>query len=170
MSAIFTTQDELSASMAITPIYIVDQAVWGEFTNVLTPPQMTFAKAHKFTGKKGQMLRVPQLDGAIGLVLLGVDASQSDDEGPIQAGRLSAKLPEGYYRLERLPRSWEPQLVAIGWGMGAYKFENFLPRQTQFPVLVLDDDHNRAEIQSLTEAVHLCRDLINKPPNDMASL
>ena len=167
MSAIFTTKDQITASTTIVPIYVIRPSEWEPFKETLSAPQQTYAIAQNFKAKAGQSVLLPSADGEISGVLFGAGALEKDEQGPIRAGGLSGKLKAGYYRFERLPEDWQPALAAIGWGLGAYKFETYLKSETEFPTLVLDEDDKMTEIVSLTEASRLCRDLINTPAGDM---
>lgn len=167
MSAIFTTKDQITASEKIIPIYVLRPDEWAGYETILTPPHYAFAAAQNFKGKAGQSVILPNHDGEIAGVLYGAGLVTHDEQGAIRGGGLSSSLKAGYYRFERLPEDWRPVLAAIGWGLGAYKFENYLQNETTFPTLVLDDSDKLSEVVSLTAASRLCRDLINMPASDM---
>jgi len=60
--------------------------------------------------------------------------------------------------------------MAIGWGMGTYKFDRYLNEKSKNRRLDLSDFDNADEIEALVEGVTLGRDLINTPPNDMGPI
>ncbi len=167
MRAIFRKTQQTREGEAPIPIWVcrpddVDGVLAG-----LGPLQRSFAKTKKFLGEAGQRVELPSDDGSISGVLAGVGANMQDELGPIQTGRLSSALREGVYTLEHIPSDWDGDLAAIGWGLGAYKFDGYLKEQKNFPVLVLYGYDNAEEIENIVEAIHLGRDLINTPPNDM---
>lgn len=167
MSAIFATKNDVTASAAVTDIYIVRPGGWEALKAKLSKPQKNFADARQFTGETGQKLRLPNADGDIEYVLYGAGRPEKDELGAMRAGGLSGSLPAGFYRYAGLPQDWNPVLANVGWGVGAYKFETYLRNETEFPTLVVKDEDRLNETRSLVDATHLCRDLINTPAGDM---
>ncbi|MEP3890912.1 MAG: leucyl aminopeptidase family protein [Hellea sp.] len=167
MSAIFMIRDDVTASAAITDIYILRPDGWEAVKAALSEAQKNFADARQFAGEAGQKLRLPGADGTIEYVLYGAGRKEKDELGAMRAGGLSGSLPAGFYRFAGLPEDWNPVLADVGWGVGAYKFETYLPNETQFPTLVVESEDRLNETRSLVDATHLCRDLINTPAGDM---
>ena len=167
MSAIFATKNDVTASAKVIDIHICRPAGWEALSGQFTKAQRNFAKARQFTGEAGQKLRMPDSDGAIEYVLYGAGSPEKDELGAMRAGGLSGALTQGFYRFASLPQDWDKNLADVGWGLGAYKFEAYLSSETQFPTLVVDDTERLTETRALTEAAHLCRDLINTPAGDM---
>ncbi len=167
MSAIFATLNDVTASASVVPIHIVRPEGWADVKNTLSPAQQIFAAAHKFSGVRGQKLLLPDEGGDISIVLYGVGVSDHDTLGAVRAGGLSGTLPPGYYRFQTLPEDWRPILAMTGWGLGAYKFDQYLPESASFPTLVVEDMARLSEIKSLAESTALGRDLINTPASDM---
>ncbi len=167
MSAIFTSTEQITASAKVIPVYVARPSEWNTLKDNLSKHQQAFAFANKFSGSAGQIVILPDAEGDVSGVLYGVGPADKDDQGAIRAGGLSHKLQAGYYKFEYLPEDWRPVLAAIGWGLGAYKFEHYLQSETEFPKLVLDDTDRMSEIIALTDASRLCRDLINIPAGDM---
>jgi len=167
MSAIFATKNDVTASEAILPVHIVRPNEWEAVKVGLTEVQQSFADAQQFSGGVGQKVKLPDASGEIACILYGAGVADKDTIGAIRVGGLSTSLPSGYYRFETLPKDWTAVLAAIGWGLGAYKFETYLKSETEFPVLVVDNADRLGELISLTDAATLCRDLINIPAGDM---
>ena len=167
MSAIFMTKNDVTASAVVTDIHIVRPDGWDTLKTSLSKAQQNFADARQFTGEAGQKLRLPGVDGSIEYVLYGAGRPEKDELGAMRAGGLAGSLPAGLYRYARLPKDWSPVLADVGWGVGAYKFEAYLPKETEFPTLVVENEDRLSETRSLVEATHLCRDLINTPASDM---
>lgn len=167
MSAIFTAKKDVTASAQVTNIHIVRPEGWDDLRNALSQAQQNFADARQFTGEAGQKLRLPGAEGTIEHVLYGAGRIEKDELGAMRAGGLSGSLPAGFYRFASLPKDWNPILADVGWGVGAYKFETYLPNQTEFPTLVVANEDRLNETRSLAEAAHLCRDLINTPAGDL---
>jgi len=167
MSLLFSHIDKVPTDEAVIPVHILQNDEWELFAAALPPAQYNFAKARNFTGETGQRLRLPDADGHIIAVLFGAGSQKKDVTGPLLTGNLSVALPAGYYRFDRLPHSWNADLAAIGWGMGAYTFDRYLPDDHIAPTLILDAAQDARYISSAVEATTLCRDLINIPASDM---
>jgi leucyl aminopeptidase len=166
---LFALEKELSDSenASVIPVYCVRPDDWSALVSKLDSVGLNYAQGRGFTGEAGQRVRLPNADGQVSAVLFGVGAKEDDALGATRIGTLSTTLPKGFYRLAQIPRDWRMNLAQTGWGMGAYRFEAYLPDQTSFPTLVLEDDSRLTEVRSLTEATTLCRDLINTPAGDM---
>ena len=166
----FISESDSAATGAI-PIYVCRPDGWGELRVTLTPAQQNFAAARGFDGGKGQRLRLPNSDGAIERVLYGAGQMAGDVLGAISLGALSAVLSNPAsltaYKLASLPDDWSRRQAAIGWGLGAYKFDRYLQDPHTPPRLVLEDAQNPDEVIAIVEATALGRDLINTPAGDM---
>ena len=71
MSAIFTTQDQVTASETVVPIYILRPADWTELKGTFENFEQAYAQANKFKASAGQLLRLPNINGDISAILLG---------------------------------------------------------------------------------------------------
>jgi leucyl aminopeptidase len=167
MSAILVKQEEITASENVIPIYVVRDNEWPQFKLSLSESHIKFSEIQKFSAKTDQKLCLTSSDGEILSVIFGAGSKSTDDLGAMRAGGLSASLPSGFYRFSLLPKDWKQDLAIVGWGAGAYKFEEYLPTETIFPTLVIDQYDKLEEIRSTVDAIHLCRNLINTPANDM---
>ena len=162
MTQCFTTDDTTA-----TPIDVCRPEDWEELRAKLTPSQQNFAKARGFEGAKSQRLRLPDEVGNIERVMFGVGDVEGDVLGPIRMGGLASVLSGGPYKIRSLPKNWSKRQAAIGWGLGAYKFDRYLQDKHTPPVLVLEEAQNSEEIMAIVEATALGRDLINTPAGDM---
>ena len=80
-------------------------------------------------------------------------------------GDLPYKLPEGDYRLRPADERTDRGRLALGWGLGAYRFTAYREPKRPPARLLVDAEH-RLVLQQV-DAVTLCRDLINTPAADM---
>ena len=120
-----------------------------------------FAESAGFTGKAGSLLLVPDAEGAVACALYGL----GEDSLPMDAGRLARLLPEGDWRLEG--EIADPQLAALGFALGGYRFGRYRKQPARKARLVLPEGADRAALERTAGAVFLARDLINTPTNDM---
>lgn len=124
-----------------------------------------WVRASRFEGRTGSVLPLPDEDGRVRQVLVGVDSKAST----WAIGNVSSRLGEGTYHLacdwpvERLTRA------AIGWGLGSYRFERYKTSERPRPRLSLahlpaaDAD----AVTRMVVAIGRVRDLINTPAQDM---
>ena len=161
----FIRHQDLPSEVVPVIIDIVSATEWERYAQTLTEPQRVFAGERGFSGEGGQRLRLPEVDGRVKRVLMGL--SENDADAEMRLGSLGSSLPAGYYRFGHLSKGLDVRLASIGWGMGAYRFDRYLSEKSNPPVLVLDDDAVETEIRSSVAATALCRDLINTPAGDM---
>src|SRR5579872_32422 len=75
-----------------------------------------------FTGEGGKLALIPDQEGRLGRVLVGI----AEGEAPMWAfAGLSDALPEGSYRIEALPEGTDASRAALGWVLGTYAFTRY---------------------------------------------
>ena len=108
-------------------------------------------------------------DAKLGGVVLGAGNGRAGEPcGPSELliGQLPASLPPGTYGLDSATP--HPNLAALAWGLGAYRFNTYKSGATKPAVkLVWPRGCNRERVLAEIEAIWLGRDLINTPSNDM---
>jgi len=92
-------------------------------------------------------------------------ASPSEGASVYAFAQLPMALPEGTYALaeDASPRTD----IALGWALGAYQFSAYKTPKRAAASLVWPESADRAEVERLSRAVFLARDLINTPAEDM---
>lgn len=161
----FIRHQDLPSEVVPIILDVVTAIEWDRYANSLTDAQRVFASERGFKGESGQRIRLPEADGRIKRVLMGLSEHETDAE--MRLGSLGGSLPAGYYSFGHLPKALDVRLASIGWGMGAYHFDRYLSEKTDPPVLVLDNNAFETEVISSVAATTLCRDLINTPASDM---
>ncbi len=161
----FIRQQDLPSEAVPIVVDVVTADDWERYAGSLPEAQRVFAQARNFKGEGGQRLRLPEADGRVRRILLGLGEDKTI--GEMRLGSLSATLTAGYYQFGQLPSGVDARLAAIGWGMGTYRFDRYLTEKSDPPILVLSDDAAETEIISSVAATALCRDLINTPAGDM---
>jgi leucyl aminopeptidase len=131
----------------------------------LSPAQRAFAQASRFEGGAGQLLLLPEADGAVKTALFGLGAG--DDALALAA--LSTKVPAGVWRLGALPEGVDPTTAAFAWALGRYDFARYKSEGKEPPNarLALPEGADGDAAARLFEGVRLVRDLVNTPANDM---
>lgn len=164
----FIKAGSVDANQTVTPIHICRPSKAEAVLKTLSPMQQKYAKTHKFNGRCGQVVLVPDETGDVALVLFGAGAgSDGYSDSALQAGTLAGKLNAGLYQITSAPDNWDSALLATAWGMGAYKFSRYLKKSPTPPTLVLNADMCPDETSALVKAVNRGRDLINTPAGDM---
>ncbi|WP_072346387.1 leucyl aminopeptidase family protein [Devosia enhydra] len=129
----------------------------------LTPLQRGFAEAAGFTGQRGRLLPVPNAEGGLAAMLFGVGPVA--DRPAMVTGLAAAALPPGRYALAGA--FGDPALAAIGFRLGAYRFETYRTAPHPAPELESPEGVDGAEIDRMVEGAIIARDLINTAPNDL---
>jgi leucyl aminopeptidase len=124
-----------------------------------------WARATNFTGEPGTLCLVPDPEGGLARVLFGT----SEGGDLWQLAGLPGQLPAGDYALEGGDDLGDPVQVALGWGLGTYRFDRYRDVSAPEARLVVEDSVARAA-RSLCEAQCLVRDLVNTPTEDMGPL
>ena len=126
-----------------------------------------WARQCEFRGEAGRFCLVPDTRGKLRCVLVGV--SRGDDLYTLAA--LPYALPAGTYRIESTRiASAGPQLdparVALGWGLGAYRYERYR-RSRRAPARLAVDAVTLSTVAPALAASWQVRDLVNTPTEDM---
>jgi leucyl aminopeptidase len=123
----------------------------------------TWAEAAGFAAKPGQHLLVPEKEGGIWAVLLGVGS----EETIWQCARLPIVLPRGKYALADCASTEEANALCLGWGLGTYHFDRYKKGKRIEAALTWPALADKTRVTALVEAAKLGRDLVNTPAEDM---
>lgn len=151
----------------IVPIHALRPDSWETVQSSLSPAQSTYAQSRGFVAEAGQIIFMPSETGEVAGVLLGCGALNADYDREMRLGQLSARQTGGYYKLASRPEDWSIRLASIAWGLGTYRFTEYLKETPDVPVLVLDESLDADAIADTIAATALGRDLINIPASDM---
>ncbi|GAB3029559.1 leucyl aminopeptidase family protein [Oleiagrimonas citrea] len=147
---------------AVTPIEAVDRQSIAACRRRLGAAARRWLDASGFEPSRGSAVLIPDDKNGLARVLVGVDPQQ-----PLAAlAGLPQQLPAGRYRLAEEGVALDPQLAALGWALGAYRFDRYRKSAAVPAQLVV----SRADLNVLKpqiEAVGLVRDLVNTPTEDM---
>ncbi len=124
-----------------------------------------FAKARRLEATPGAVHVLPTADGAVAAIILGIEDDEAGHRDPFLAGALPGALPPGTYRFAGPLR--DPALAALGFLLGAYRFDRYRKPKEQAVRLVLPEGVDGAEVSRLAEGVRIGRDLVNTPTSDL---
>ena len=126
-----------------------------------------WARASGFTAKPGAACLVPDGEGGLARVLVGLE--EGADRWTVAA--LPTTLPKGAYRLADSTSPSDAAAAAFAWAMGGYRFRRYKKPAGKpgddLARLVWPEEVDRAAIKRQVGAYALARDLINTPAEDM---
>jgi len=145
---------------AATTLHVVRAADYPAWSAEQSPTITQWLAATNHRGDAGTIAWLPG-DGANTSVLAVIGAD------PLYAlGDLPYRLPQGTYRARGLTQP-AAELLALGWGLGAYRYTRYKTAERPPARLVAPDGSNDALLRDQLAAIELVRDLINAPANDM---
>ncbi len=146
------------------PLRPLRAAAFGSWLAAQEKRVAAWVEANRFTAASGKTCPIPNGEGGIGEVLVGI--AEEDDLWPY--GGLPSTLPEAAYRLVEAGLDETAQTrAALGWTLGAYAFTRYKAREKGVARLVWPEKADRGAVERAAEAVYLIRDLINTPAGDM---
>ncbi|GIL01224.1 MAG: leucyl aminopeptidase [Alphaproteobacteria bacterium] len=143
------------------PVYLVRGGNGAALPPDLPPRALAWAAATGFDGRKGTLCPVPGEAGEVACVLFGLGS----DPRALDAGRLARLLPAGDYRLAG--EIGDGALAALGWLLGAYRFERYRKPEPRRARLIPPAGVDRAALERTARACYLVRDLVNTPASDL---
>jgi leucyl aminopeptidase len=161
MDSVFETAP---ATPAI-PITFATKATWEAICGDLPAQARQFAQANGFKAKPGTSLPLPTADGQIARVVFGLEEATSKFRDLFRPGLLPGLLPPGVYRFANPPH--DTRLAALAFALGSYRFSRYREADAPDVRLVPPEGIDVAAITRMAEAVHLARNLINTPANDL---
>jgi leucyl aminopeptidase len=151
------------AAEGAVPIWPVRAADFDDWRAGQPDTVSAWVAASRFKAKADSHLAVPGPGGGLAGVVLGLG------EGPSlwSAAGLPKALPAGRYRFEPEPAPAEASRWALGWALGAYRFERYKAGEDERPELAWPAAAERDRVEAAARATGLVRDLINTPAADM---
>ena len=148
------------------PIHAVTGEKYEAWLAGQTPRVRSWLAAVNFKTDAGVSAVVPDDDGALAMVVLGL--GRGDD--PWVTGRLAKDLPKGNYRLASAAGAPEafPTWAALAWALGGYSFARYKTEPVPpRAALAWPEGCDRAYVERAVTASTLTRDLVNTPAADM---
>jgi leucyl aminopeptidase len=152
--------DRAAEAVEIVPLRAQRLEAW-----IKRQPQSVgqWVKAAGFSAKAGSTCLVPNGDGGLAQVLVGIE--EGLDRWSMAS--LPATLPKRDYRLSDEVDGAEAAAACFAWAIGAYRFQRYKKRSGDLARLVWPAGVDRAAIRRTVAAMTLARDLINTPAEDM---
>lgn len=153
---------ERQTTTSSIPLLPVNPASLNTVLERLGAMACAWANANAFRADAGSVCLLPQANGNLRAVLVGV--TNSDDIYALAT--LPRRLPAGIYHLETDALLFDLQRAALGWGLGAYHYSRYRKSAPATAELALERATLDA-VQPLLDGIYQVRDLINTPTEDL---
>jgi len=154
----FLTSDR-SGAVPIHPVRAANLSTWLDRYPRFRP----WLSRTGFKAEPGTFAFLPASDGQPEAV-----AASPAEGAPIFAfAGLPMALPEGVYVLESDDQDPSPTDIALGWTLGSYAFRAYREPKREPATLVWPAGADQREVERVSRAVFLARDMINTPAEDM---
>lgn len=150
------------ASEAI-PLYLLQAAQWEAFLLNQSPQHQAWLRLHNFSAKARQWCLLPDEHGGLSGVCVGID----NVPDLYALSDLPLQLPLGDYRWVYDATPHDLNLLALGWGLGAYQYTRYKTATRAPARLSLPAGFDHSRLMHELEASYWVRDLINTPAVDM---
>ena len=146
------------------PIDLVDEAGLDDWLEGQPDATRRWVRASGFAARARTRCLVPDPRHELGSVLVGV----GDRADPWCCASLPGALPARRYRIRTGLEPPELERIAVGWGLGAYRFDRYRKNGTGRERATLRIEAGAAvRANRQIEAITLVRDLINTPAGDL---
>jgi len=148
-------------------LHVIESDALKEWCAAQSASTCNWIKTSGFRAKLGSALIVPKEDGTALMALAGYGNPQQRRRGRFHLAGVADKLPEGTYRIVGDLSKQTMTEEALGWLLGAYRFDRYNQKPASKARLVAPDGIDAACLQIIAAGECLTRDLINTPTNDM---
>lgn len=155
----FSTLVEAADRIAV-PLHAVAKEQFADWLESAEPGLRQWLDASGFRPDVGSFAPLPSPDGGLN----GVVAILGKPDEPWSWGGWAAALPPFTYQLTAPPPS--PDMAALGWALGAYRFTRYKAAERPFARLVWPDGADRQAVERAGRGVALVRDMVNTPAED----
>jgi leucyl aminopeptidase len=158
MLSCFTTADADAR-----PLWAMPKSRYQAWLERQPEPARAWLEGSGFEAKPGSSALLPGADGrpAGALVVL------SEPAEPWDVAAAYPRLAAGSWRLAPFDADLDLGAAALGWALASYRFERYRKREARQLQLAVSEDAATARANSIAEAIHLARDLINTPASDL---
>ena len=168
-------------AIPVTPVAVDGLKAW----LIKQPARLkAWVAASGFDASAGSVSLVTGADGGLERVLLGLGKTggktaraaktMNDLAGGVAAegalwryAGLPARLPAGSYVIDAKLPAAEATMAALGWALGAYRYNRYKPVKPYGAKLVWPDKADQAYVERAEDAHALVRDMVTTPASDM---
>ncbi|MFI4918750.1 MAG: leucyl aminopeptidase family protein [Legionellales bacterium] len=140
------------------PLYLISQAQWKEDMEVLSANERHCFTSRQFKGKLGDYCIINHANGQVSKAYIG----SGDGNQELALAYAVLLLPACSYQVQDILSHG----AAVMWALAQYRFDEYKKFELAPRLLVVTADDLK-DILTLTKALFLVRDLINRPTNDL---
>lgn len=144
-----------------TPIELVSKPNFSEWLAQQSEKVSNLVERAEFNGAANRYVEIPDGTGRLERVVAGIGNEPTHKS----LGALPNALSHGAYTIDN-PPSENFYEMALGWGLGSYRFTTYRANDLTGP-RVLHVDSEYQSVQDEIDTIGLVRDLINTPASDM---
>ncbi len=148
--------------IAVTPLIALDTESFESVVAGIDEFARRWCLSNGFRGQAGRILAIPDSEGGTRLLLAGCNRH----DGIYLLSSLPHRLPPGNYALDPRSLPIDPADAALGWALGAYRFERYRTPQRP-PANLAVDDHAWDAAHPIATASALVRDMVSTPADAM---
>jgi leucyl aminopeptidase len=157
-----------SARSSAIRLHLIESDGLPAWLEAADPPARAWVEAQGFRAGLGETLCLPDATGAIRSALAGWGTAAARARDRFHLARAAERLPGGVYALAAAPGiALDPEVEALGWLLGQYRFERYRKFDAPVPALVCPERVDARRVEIIDRGATLCRDLINTPARDM---
>ena len=145
------------------PITVVDRAAFQALVSGLQDSERQWLATLGFVGAADSLALLPGADGQLARVFAGVAHAAH----PFALSHLPLALPEGVYKLDEAGLALQPEVAALSWELGGYRFDLYKPAKRAPATLVLKQGSDAERGLAQAAAMSATRDLVNTPAEHM---
>jgi leucyl aminopeptidase len=145
------------------PIHLTDSASWATHRQSLSVEHQAWAQRLAFQGKVDSHLLLPDAQGRLAAVWVGVRSASH----PFGLATLPKALPEGTYQLGSQGLAPDAAAAVLAWHLGSYQFTRYKVASRPCAQLRVSANPSTREALTIAEALCLTRDLVNTPAEEM---
>ena len=145
---------------AARPLHLLDRDTLPGWLEQQDDQVRQWVQAHAFDAAPASWLTLPRQGEAEPGAILGL----GDRHDPFSYAHAPFALPAGAWQPAQAPDAEAAAALALGWGIGSYRFDRYRKAPRAPAQLAIDADEDTV---ALIEACRRVRDLVNTPTQDM---
>ena len=146
-----------------TPITVVAKSEFKKWLESQPALVKNWLHANDFTGEGGQLALLPSRTGTLARAVLVV----ADRTSPWGYAVAADRLPPGKFAFDGSLAPQHADAAALGWALATYHFGRYRAPKKKKATLAWPTGADKADVTRIADAIHLGRDLVNTPAEDM---
>ena len=144
-------------------IELLSKAEYKKYIDTSLETKATWLLSSNRSVKEGSHYLIPNAKGKLDQVLVIANTENS----VWSIANLPWALPPGDYHLSDSIAAEVRQRLSIGWGLGAYRYNEYQNKDDKCARLYCANDIKIEKLNAIVHSTRLVRDLVNTPANEM---